>query len=420
MDKKLSWFSLGVSLATIHYGLGFLVGSGEAIYTVGSKGILYAAASALGILSFVFIAPFYLREKEPIWDLMGRRYGEGVRSLVGSLSGVWMVGVVASQILGGAWALSLFGINNIFSMVLIAALILFLSKVSIKNLSKIFSVMLFLSSGALLAILFKVGFEWLPISLYDLLSQIDKITATDFLGIVLPTVLVTFIGMDFHQFIVRSENRANAIGGSVFGSLILFGLAIALLGVVWGGIQGDMLGNISDPKQTIPALLLNFGNSYLHGLGVLFALPLVLVSIGSGSGVTRIVGSTISDLDNHRKIKIDPQLVTVILAFFIALTGSSIISLIVSFYAIYVGSVLIPFLLYLLSFSGVFKISKEVVVKSLRLGFIGSVLAFVFRFIPGAIPQESYSTFILFAGCGASIFIAILYILDARIRKGRI
>ncbi|MBI5358190.1 hypothetical protein HZB69_01000 [Candidatus Amesbacteria bacterium] len=346
MNKKLNWVSIGISLATIHYGLGFLVGSGEAIYTQGTKGILYALASAVGLFSLILIAPFYLKKKYPIWDLMGNQYGTTVRRFVASLSGVWMVGVVASQILGGSWALSLFKINNYVSMIIISTLIFFLSMVNISKLSKIFFYMLMFSSLTLLIILFRIGVHWIPISIKSLFDSVPFFTFSDFIGIFLTTILVTFIGMDFHQFLVKAKDKENVVSGAIFGGGILIVLSILLLSVVSGSINTGLVANMSDAKQTVPSILLNFGNASIPFLGVLFSLPLVFVSIGSGSGVTRVVARTISDLDISNKIKVNKHFLTVAVAFLISLSGKSIINLIVSFYAIYVASVFIPFLLF--------------------------------------------------------------------------
>src|SRR3989338_9598146 len=113
MHNKLNWISIGIGLMTVHYGLGFLLGSGEAIYTQGPKGILYGVAAAAGVFSLIFIAPFYLKEKYPIWDLMGEKYGGTVRRLVAFLSGFWVGGGVAAQKLGGGLAPSFFCGNKI-------------------------------------------------------------------------------------------------------------------------------------------------------------------------------------------------------------------------------------------------------------------------------------------------------------------
>lgn len=403
MNKKLNWISIGISLATIHYGLGFLVGSGEAIYNQGSKGILYALASAVGLFSLVLIAPFYLKEKYPIWDLMGKQYGTTVRRFVASLSGIWMIGVVASQILGGSWALSLFKINNYVSMIIISTLIFSLSIVDISKLSKIFFYMLMFSSLTLLIILFHIGIHWIPISIKSFFDSMPLITFGDFVGILLTTILVTFIGMDFHQFLVRAKDKENAIIGAILGGGILIVLSMLLLSVVSGSINSGLVANISDSKQTVPSILLNFGDAVIPFLGVLFSLPLVFVSIGSGSGVTRVVARTISDLDISNKIRVNKHFLTVAVAFLISLSGKSIINLIVSFYAIYVASVFIPFLLFLLDRSKKLRLPPLAIRNSIIAGFVGSVFVFLNRFIPNSFLANNQATYIMLIGFSFSI-----------------
>ena len=41
-SRKLNFWQIAVSLVSIHYGLGFLIGSGEAIYDKGAIGLLYS------------------------------------------------------------------------------------------------------------------------------------------------------------------------------------------------------------------------------------------------------------------------------------------------------------------------------------------------------------------------------------------
>jgi len=422
MKSKLNWISVGVSLASIHYGLGFLVGSGEAIFNQGSVGIIYAIASAFGIFSLTFIAPFYLKEKFPIWDLMGKRYGSSVRKMVASLSGIWMIGIVASQILGGSWALSLFGFNNLFSMVIISVLIFSLSVVNISRLSKIFFYMLIFSSITLLMILNSIGVKWIGASSVDLLGSVGSLTLNDFVGIVLTTVLVTFIGMDFHQFLVRAKDVNEAKKGIVLGGTILLLFSILLLSIVMGSIQSGLVGSVADAKQTVPAMLLNFGNSISRSLGIVFLLPVVFVSIGSGGGVARIVAKTISDLDTTKKINMDTRLLTVVAGFLIALTGGSIIGLIVSFYAIYVASVFVPFLLYLLDRSHKLRVSSLAIRNSILTGLGASLFIFVNQFVPGSFLINNRASYITLAGSTFSIigyyFSSVFYKNDRRTTTG--
>lgn len=403
MKKKLSWLSVGVSLATIHYGLGFLVGSGEAIYSQGSIGIIYAISSALGIFSLILIAPFYLRKKYPIWDLMGKSYGNSIRQLVASLSGIWMIGIVASQILGGSWALTLLGINQYLAMMIVTFLIFLLAVVDISRLSKIFFYMLLFSSFTLLAVLFDVGIDSIPISTLNFIQALPALTIHDFIGIIATTVLVTFIGMDFHQFIVQAKSKIDSTKGAILGGVILLTLSILLLSIITGAISSGLVGEVADAKQVVPSLLMNFGNKASPLFGILFLLPVIFVSVGSGSGVTRIVSKTITDLGLTRKVKIDTRLLTVAIAFIIALTGSSIISLIVSFYAIYVASVFVPFIIYLLDETKKLKVMNLAIRNSILGGLAGSVFVFLNRFMPNSILATNQATYIMVIGFASSI-----------------
>lgn len=398
MKKTLSWTSVGVSLATIHYGLGFLVGSGEAIYSEGSIGIIYAIASALGIFSLIFIAPYYFKKRLPIWDLMGKEYGNSVRNLVASLSVIWMIGIVASQILGGAWAMSLLGVNNVVSMILISTLIFLLSVLNIQKLSKVFFYMLIISSITLFAILFYVGFQWVPLSTIELIREIPTLSWNHLVGTIITTILVTFIGMDFHQFLVQAKSPKESIKGAILGGVILLILALLLLAIITGAISTNLVGDVTDAKQVVPSILMNFGSQITPLLGIGFLLPVILVSVGSGGGVTRVVARTVNDLGITKKMRIDNRLLTVVVAMIIALTGRSIISLIVSFYAIYVASVFIPFILYVLADTGRISVTSLAIKASIVGGIIGSVFIFINRFIPDSPLADEQATYIMVVG----------------------
>jgi SSS family solute:Na+ symporter len=322
-----------------------------------------------------------------------------------------MIGVVASQILGGGWALSLFGVNKIFSMVVISLLIFILSVIDIGKLSKVFFYMLMFSSVTLLMVLFYVGIGWLPVSITGLFNSIGLVTLNDLVGVITTTILVTFIGMDFHQFIVKAKDADNAVKGAALGGVVLLALSALLLAVVNGAIETGLIGGIADAKQTVPSILLNYGNAMTPFLGIIFSLPLVFVAAGSGSGVTRIVAKTISDLGFSKKIKMDNRLLTVLMAFSVSLTGSSIINLIVAFYAIYVASVFIPFILFVLDRSRSLYLPRSAIRNSIIGGLIGSFLVFINRFIPGSFLADNQAAYIMLAGFS---FSTIAYILSGK------
>ncbi len=404
--KKINWVSVGFSLASIHYGLGFLVGTGESIFTQGVKGILYPFSAALGVLSLAIISPFYLKLKKPIWELMGQQYGTSVKRTVAFLSGSWMFGVIASQILGGGWALSIFGFNRYLSMILIATLIYFLSRLNTSKLSKMFFYMLMFSSVTLFIIFLRNGISFAIPSMGMFFDSLQTVTWRDFFGVILSTILVTFIGMDFHQFIVRSKNTKQAVYGTIFGGGILLVLTFVLLSIITGAMSSHLIGVITDPKQVVPSILQVFGNNLFPGLGLIFSLPIIFVSIGSGSGVTRVLSRTISDVGLINNKKLDIKLITVVIGFLIALTGESIITLIVAFYAMYVASVFVPFVLYLIERSQKYNYQKKSILFSLWTGFLTAIAIFLFR--------RNEVDFILLYGFITSFLAFVLYELYGR------
>ena len=410
-ERSITWVNLGIALASIHYGLGFLVGSGEAIYTNGPRGILYALSTAIGLLAMVIIAPFYWTNRDPIWKLMGRYYGNSVEKIVAALSGVWMFGVIASQILGGASSLAIFGLGKIPSLVGITALICLLSLIDMGKLTKIFFYMLITSSAVLLLSLLQIGIHWVPTSLNSLLSTPLKGPSVleEASGVLLTTVLLTVMGMDFHQFLVKARTKRDSILGPLFGGGILILLSILLLSLIYGSIKNGDTAGITDPRQVIPVILLRFGQSVLPGLGILLALPVVLVSVGSGSGVNKIVAKTILDLKllpkhiGYKRVVISSGIFTLLLS----LLGKSIIDLIVSFYAIYVGSVFVPFIVYLRDKTAKNKPASQTTVKqALVVSTISTALVFLLTLFSDAIPYRPL--LILGAGfCSSLIVFAI-------------
>lgn len=378
------------------------MGSGEAIFNQGSKGIIYALSSALGLFSLILISPFYWKQKLAIWKLLRKAYGEKVEKITAFLSVIWMLGAIATQIIGGGAALNILGVNLYCAMIIISILIILLSMQTIEKISKIFTLMLIGSTIILIYILYKNGLHWISLSLSDFLSNKTSIAPMDISGIVIPTVLITFLGMDFHQFIVKAKTKRDAIIGAFGGGVILLFLSILILGIVYSSIKLGLVGNITDAKQTLPMILYAFGGKYSKFIGVLMFLPLIVVSVGSGSGVNKIVASTIKDLailPSHLNKSALLVTISVIFSFLVALTGNAIVKLVVSFYAIYIGAMFIPFVFYLLSkrFNNI-QTSSNTFMNSLIIGTISSLLTLVLGFLNISPFSENPSSYIALFG----------------------
>jgi SSS family solute:Na+ symporter len=163
---------------------------------------------------------------------------------------------------------------------------------------------------------------------------------------------------------------------------------------------------MTDPKQTLPVILLNFGKRISPLMGIIFCAPIILVSIGSGSAVTKIVTTNIKQLNLLKKLSYKKaSLITIAIALAIASTGNSIIDLIVSFYAIYVASVIIPFIFYVLQ-----ETNKKMdflptygVKNSLFFGALVSLSISSFQFIKFSPVSEHLPTYIMIGGIIGSL-----------------
>src|SRR5687768_530254 len=117
-SKSVSTVGIFVGLVSLHYGMGFILGTGEQTYLHGASGAVYPLAAGAGLLGISIFARFYWHEQKPIWDILGNHYGESVRHLTNFLSWVWMIGVMAGQIVGAGYALSVLGVPAHIAIVL--------------------------------------------------------------------------------------------------------------------------------------------------------------------------------------------------------------------------------------------------------------------------------------------------------------
>ncbi|MBI2590319.1 MAG: hypothetical protein HYW33_00345, partial [Candidatus Blackburnbacteria bacterium] len=336
VQRNLTWFNIALGLVSLHYGMGFLLGIAESSYTRGYQGALYGIATSLGILSLVFISKYYWQKKDPLWKIFGKAYGRNVESLVRFLSWIWMIGVVASQVLGAAFILSILGIPPVVSIWVLAAAVNFLSILKLKSMSRLFLGTLILSSlGVIAVVFFFLGANSYTNLAGQFLGGVGHISPQDYVGIGVTTVLITVLGMDFHQFIVAGRSLKHVWTGELVACVVLLVLAfLPAATVIFGRDPG--LGDV-DSKMVFPLILLNRGNGFARGLGTLIVAFLGTAALGSGIGVCRVVNSTAEEMfgqqgkqDAQHKILV--SLVGIIIIGLLAMFGKSIIGLIVSFY----------------------------------------------------------------------------------------
>ncbi len=138
-------------------------------------------------------------------------------------------------------------------------------------------------------------------------------------------------------------------------------------------------------------------------------ISLMVPALGVGSSVLRVQDKTISDfgiLPASRKNQLLIAVVNALLALAIALKGSgSLVNLIVSFYAVYLSAVLIPFIAYLLDYGGRYTFSITSVRLSLMMGSLSASCWLIVTFINSNLALfGSVELSIMAMGIGFGIF----------------
>ena len=376
-SRTLGAASVGVSLATIHYGMGFILGTSEKSFLYGPAGCLYPVSAGLGLVAIMMFAHIYWKEQHPIWTLLGNQYGDSVKRMIGILSVTWMIGAIASQILGTAFIMKSIGAPKNVSMVAVTCLIIGLSVIKVERFAALFKILLGISSLAFIYTIWKLGgFHLYMTMVSQMIPSLSHVGVGEVLGISLNTILLTSIGMDFHQFVVRAKNVRTAYTGCIFGASILLFMAFLPTSVVVGARESQILPLAIDGKESIPLVFLWIGEHTHEWIGFFLVGSLLIAAVGSGSCLNRISITTIADFLDIKKTRANKVLISVgtgILCFFIALTAKTIVGLIVSFYAIYVSGVLVPFLVYIVQKRDVVRVSSGSIYTSLLAGSISSL-----------------------------------------------
>ncbi|HIK29024.1 MAG: hypothetical protein N3E45_04830 [Oscillatoriaceae bacterium SKW80] len=408
MSRNLDSLSIAALLVSVHYGLGFLLGTGEKALTLDAAGSLYAVSTSLGLVAIITLVKFYWTEIEPIWTLLGRRYGKAVKILIGIASWAWMIGVVASQILGGAFILKLLELPLLPSAIILSSLIIVLSLVPLGQVSRIFQIFLIISSLALLYSLWAVkgGLEEYLRSPLEFVPALSCVPPAQLVGIPLTTILLTILGMDFQQFIIQAKDIRSAYNGCLLGALILMLLAFVPSAAVSAAKDAAILPASIEGKQAIAYIISWAGGGTEQPVGVFLLLSLLVTALGSGAGVLRVMNTTlldIAELPTNWQQNALAAVINGLLGLIVALRGGALVDLIVSFYAIYVAAVLLPFIAYLLDKDNKYNFLDRSVWLSLSLGIISAgIMTVITRVDSQYIIPGSAELTILLVGIGFS------------------
>lgn len=404
-EHSLSIWQIAISIVSMHYGIGTLIGSGQDISLYGPRGMLFAVSSGVGAISLLLVSNFYWKLKYPLWDLFEEKYGEKSAYLTSFLSSFWMIGLIAGFILGGSAALKVFGLNQVISVLLITIPIYLLSLITIESLSKVFSAFLLLGSFFLVIIFWHNGFFWILKAPTEFFQSIVNAPIPNTLSVVLNIVLITILGMDFHQFIVRAKSPEQAKKGILLSGIILFGISFIIGATVLSSLK--MLPTNRNSIETIPLILYMAGTLFLGKLGPIFMLPIIFVAVGSGSGITKVISRSITDFLNKKNMlpKYILNAAILIIAFLISSTNSSVIQLVISFYALYIAAIFVPFMGFILQKKGIITIQPNTFLLSLIAGFFSALSLLVINIATGLRLQSISLYMILFGFLTSSVIL---------------
>ncbi|HEY9833371.1 MAG TPA: hypothetical protein V6D26_22655 [Stenomitos sp.] len=405
-NRKLDALSLAPLLVSAHYGLGFLFGTAEKALTLGIAGSLYAVSISVGTIAAMGLAKFYWTEVDQIWTLLGNRYGNLVKILVGWLIWSSLIGIEAVQIISGAFVLKVLGLPVLPSMVGLAILFTVISLLPVEEASWIFQTLLALNFLALLYALWVLhGFPDYLRSPLEFIPSLQRVSPPDFVGISLSTILLVLIDMKCQQFIVQTKDVRNVYFGSVLAAIVLLWIGLLPSVVVMAAQQAGILPIGIDGKETIPFILSWIGGGTGKPLGIVLILSLLVPALGVGSSVLRVQNKTILDFSILPVSNTNRWLVAVVntlLALAIALKGGgSLIGLIVSFYAVYLAAVFVPFIAYLMAQSGYYTCSDMGVKLSLNMGSLSAFSVLISTLInPNLVVFGSVELMIMVIGIG--------------------
>ncbi|NEO83129.1 MAG: hypothetical protein F6J87_02545 [Spirulina sp. SIO3F2] len=376
-SRNLGIVALTTLLVSAHYGSGFVLGTAEQTYRDGAIGSLYAVAVGVGSISLVLLAQFYWQRIEPLWTILGDRYGPSVKVGIGLMSWASLIGIGAVQILAIAAIVNLVGGPPLLTMVAIAILLCGIALLPVERASWLFRSLLLVNVLVLGVMLWRLDHgQAYGIAIHDFFIALPHTSVSQSLGVAGSTILLVLIDMKSQQFVVRSQSLAVAVWGCVLSGGILIGVAFLPTAIVLAAQKTTLLPPELPGRAVIPYLLGWLGGGIEQPLGAVFVLSLALPALGLGSNVLRIQTKASLDLTQCPDTtgnQVGFTIINTLLALGIALNGGEIVSLIVCFYAAYFAAIWVPFIAYLLEVAQTFQFAIVSIRWALATGIIGAL-----------------------------------------------
>ena len=403
-DRNLGSLQVAALLVSASYGIGFLFGSGELALRHGMAGSIYGVATAVGMFVLALVGRRLWIAGVPVWEWFGRAYGPRLQRAVALLSVVWMAGVLAAQIHGGAAVASLLGLSHVSSFVVVLCLIFFASRMNLRFASMVFALCL-LSSAVVLVYALVVTDGW---SLYlralpEFSHDLATFSGPRLLAMTLAVSLLVCTGADYHQFLLAARRSSSAVAGCILAGIALIAVGFLPSALVVTMQQAGALAELPDAKQVIPLLLARVTAALGPGTDKVMLVALSAAALGSGAAILRAMASALASAVPGRLPDRHPVLSLLALAVGAAVAGrgQGIVDTMVSVNVIYIASIAICLAALIRGTA----LSSRHAATIMAAGFVASVGVYVAGWA-GWISGDS-DVASLGAGLGASAIVAV-------------
>lgn len=346
-DRTLGSLQVAALLVSASYGIGFLFGSGELAVEHGMAGSVYGVATALGMLILAGFARRLWVAGVPVWELFGRAYGPRVQGAVALLSLIWMAGVLAAQIQGGAAVIQLLGLAGLPGYLVVLALIFGASRLDLRFASGVFALCLLASALVLAYALVVTGGFGLYVRAVPTFAQdLSTFRPARLLAMTLAVGLLVCTGADYHQFVLAARRPSGAVIGCVLAGLGLILIGFLPAAVVVTMQRAGTLAEVGDARQVVPLLLSRVAATIGPGADKLMLIALSAAALGSGAAILRAMTSALASAAPGQRPATHPGLALLALALGAAVAGrdQGIVDTMVSVNVVYIASIAVCFM----------------------------------------------------------------------------
>lgn len=342
--RNLGALQVAALLVSASYGIGFLFGSGELAMRHGMAGSIYGVATAVGMFVLALGARRLWSVGVPVWEWFGRAYGPALQRAVALLSLVWMAGVLAAQIHGGAAVASLLGLSREAAFVLVLALIFGASRLDLRFASTLFALCLLSSAVVLVyALVVSGGIPLYLRALPEFTHDLATFDGPRLLALTLAVCLLVCTGADYHQFVLAARRPAAAVLGCILAAVALIAVGFLPAALVVTMQQAGTLADIPDAKQVIPLLLVRVTAALGHGADKVMLVALSTAALGSGAAILRAMASALAS-GLPATVHDRPAVIALValgLGAAVASRGQGIVDTMVSVNVVYIASIAI-------------------------------------------------------------------------------